>query len=127
MLVTCDGVKLDLTRVCPRSVLYLARQSTEDWLLDRAQQSSEYMSGLAYRPYLFPLRRLCNGARCTDLTPQYQASLRAIASNGIWDRARKYRRGLTTDPSCPLCGDCPGTLASWVSGKCVATWAYARD
>eukprot|EP00959_Pyramimonas_sp_CCMP1952_P341681 7157228-Pyramimonas_sp.AAC.1 len=60
--------------------------------MDRAHQSCDYMSSLSHRPRAPPIRKLCNGARGgPDWNSQHLASLRAIAANGIWDQARKYK------------------------------------
>eukprot|EP00959_Pyramimonas_sp_CCMP1952_P077774 1625783-Pyramimonas_sp.AAC.1 len=71
--------------------MHVARLAIEDWLMDRAHQSCHYMSSLSHGPYLSPIRKLCNGACGPDWNIQHQASLRAIAANGIWDQARKYK------------------------------------
>eukprot|EP00959_Pyramimonas_sp_CCMP1952_P271265 5671016-Pyramimonas_sp.AAC.1 len=66
MLLTHEGGKIDLTRLCPRSVLHVVRFAFEDWLIDRAHRGCEYLPSLSHRQYLFPIRRLCNGARGPD-------------------------------------------------------------
>eukprot|EP00959_Pyramimonas_sp_CCMP1952_P243557 5091051-Pyramimonas_sp.AAC.1 len=75
MLLTHEGDKIDLARMCPRSTLRVVRFAIEDWLLDRAHRCCEYLSGLSHRPHVFPLRKLCNGSCGSDWAPRHQASL----------------------------------------------------
>ena len=107
--VTDRGVRLDLGKVCPRSVVVLARLGVERWQWQHvmAQYQDEFV-GFERGGDLQPIRKFL-GRRSPLSAPQRQL-LKCAFTRRLWPDYRRAEAGYQASGACAACGEEAGTI-----------------
>ena len=121
---TEEGLQIDLLRLAPRQVLYLAEvaaRKASDTAATKAADKRGWAGPVAWAP-LLKLKARGSAA----LLPREKAALGALVGNSVWSSARLFQKGRALTPRCLACGHEQGTL--WHSRfECVATEGLRRQ
>ena len=119
--VTDRGVKLNLSEVCPRSVVILGRRAVEQWQWRRlAEHYPVEYTGFAEGGDLEPLRKELG--KQSTLTTAQRGLVKCAATRRLWPSARRAEAGYQLSALCEACQEEPGTIRH-VLYRCPATAA----
>ena len=102
VIITNDGLTVNLYETCPRSVEILAQEAVEDFLLKRTVANDDRLRiwGPGSRPWLEPLKHLVNGKQTANWINAHQSPVRTNAAGTLWTPDVLFEKRGVGDGSC---------------------------
>ena len=135
LLISGDGVSLNLLEQCPKTIKYAAEMDADVYLRKMLVQKSPELRkwGPDLIPWVEPLRELCNEKPKQQWTKQHQSLVQCRSAGGLWAPADAIGKKCKIDDGRIIVGDgncviCKEPCTKYHRDvKCVGRWWWRHE